>query len=133
MKRRELFGMAAAIPMLGAVEPQLLDSVVDEAHAKLSHEPFGDLRVYFSGSTGQLRSMTAGSLQLKPGMEPHPPHKHVEEEFIVVTEGHGEILVGGKQHQVGPGSMMYAGSDSLHGVKNTGTVPLMFYFYKWQK
>jgi quercetin dioxygenase-like cupin family protein len=76
--------------------------------------------------------MTAGSLLLKPGQEPHPPHKHPEEEFMVVTEGNGEILVNGKKTQVGPGSMMYCEGNQLHGVKNTGTKPLLFYFYKWQ-
>ena len=133
MKRRQLFGLTAALPLFAAGEPQLADALTDENQAKLTHEPFGDLRIYFSGSTGQLRSMTAGSLRLKPGMEPHPPHQHPEEEFVVVTEGHGEILVDGKVHQAGPGSMMYAGGDRLHGIKNTGTVPLLFYFYKWLK
>jgi hypothetical protein len=28
--------------------------------------------------------MTAGSLRLKPGMEPHPPHTHPEEEFMLI-------------------------------------------------
>ena len=133
MKRRQLFSLTAALPLFAAGEPQLADALVDEGQAKLTREPFGDLRVYFNGPTAQLRSMTAGSLRLKPGMEPHPPHQHPEEEFIVVTEGHGEIQVDGKLHQIGPGSMMYAGTNRLHGIKNTGTDPLLFYFYKWLK
>ncbi len=133
MKRRDLVGFAAALPLLEAGEPRLADSVVNAGQAKASHEAFGELLTFFSGSTGQLASMTAGSLRLKPGMEPHPPHRHPEEEFMVVTEGHGEILVDGKVHQVGPGSMMYSASNRLHGIKNTGDALLLFYFYKWQK
>jgi mannose-6-phosphate isomerase-like protein (cupin superfamily) len=50
---------------------------------------------------------------------------------MVITEGSGELLVGGKTVTVGPGSMMYCEGNQLHGVKNTGTAPLLFYYYKW--
>ena len=134
-KRRDILKLTglltvAGVPGLGASEPHLSNEVVDATHAKVSHEPFGDLKVFFEGPTVQLKSVTAGSLLLKPGMEPHPPHQHPEEEFMIVTEGSGEILVGGKKVNVGPGSMMYCESNQLHGVKNTGTQPLLFYYYK---
>jgi len=76
--------------------------------------------------------MTAGSLLLKPGMSPHPPHQHPEEEFMVVTEGTGEISVEGKLTSAGPGTMMYCAAGKLHGIVNTGKTPLLFYFYKWR-
>ncbi len=105
---------------------------MDGAHAKLDRQPFGDLKIYFDGPTDQLHSMTAGSLLLKPGMEPHPPHQHPEEEFMVITEGTGDIVVEGKVTKVGPGTMMYCAANKLHGIKNTGKTPLLFYFYKWK-
>lgn len=110
----------------------LSNGVVDETNAKLTHESFGDQRIYFDGATGQLKSMTAGSLRLKPGMSPHPPHQHPEEEIMVVTEGTGEISVEGRASKVGPGSMMFCGGGKLHGIVNTGEVPLLFYYYKWK-
>lgn len=97
----------------------------------LTREPFGDLRVYFEGRTDQLKSMTAGSLLLKPGMTPHPPHQHPEEEFLLVTEGTGEIMVDGKTTPVGPGSQMYCAGHKLHAIENTGSTPMLFFFYKW--
>ena len=100
--------------------------------AKMTHEPFGDLAIYFSGSTDQVKSVTAGNLLLKAGMSPHAPHQHPEEEFMVITEGRGEISVDGKVRKVAPGSMMYCAADTLHGIVNTGTTPLLFYFYKWK-
>jgi mannose-6-phosphate isomerase-like protein (cupin superfamily) len=122
---------AAGLPLFAADEARLPDAVIDASQAKLSRESFGDLKTFFEGPTPQLKMMTAGSLLLKPGMEPHPPHKHPEEEFMVITEGNGEVLVNGKTVRVGPGSMMYCEGNHLHGVKNTGTQPLLFYFYKW--
>jgi mannose-6-phosphate isomerase-like protein (cupin superfamily) len=76
--------------------------------------------------------MTAGSLLLKPGMTPHPPHQHPEEEFMVITEGSGEIVLDGKTYPVRPGAMMYCAANKTHGIVNTGKTPLLFYFYKWK-
>ncbi|MBL8227998.1 MAG: cupin domain-containing protein [Bryobacterales bacterium] len=105
---------------------------LSETQAKLTKEPFGDLRIYFDGATDQIRAMTAGSLRLKPGMSPHPPHTHPEEEFMVITEGTGEITLDGKVTKVGPGAMMYCAANKSHGIVNTGKTPLLFYFYKWK-
>jgi len=105
--------------------------VLDDRKARLSKEECGDHRVYFEGTTDLLKFMIAGSLRLHPGMSPHPPHQHPEEEFLLVTEGTGEIEVDGKKHQVGPGSMMYCAGGKCHGIWNTGTTPMLFYYYKW--
>ena len=136
-KRRDVWkaaAFAAALPLSPAAFAKTLpDSTLDAAKAKLMREPFGDLRIYFDGPTEQLKAMTAGSLLLKAGMTPHPPHQHPEEEFMVITEGSGEISIGGKITKVGPGAMMYCGANKLHGIVNTGKTSLLFYFYKWQK
>ena len=123
-------GFPAAMNMFAA--GKLPNSTMDESKAQVTKEAFGDLRVYYDGPTDQLKSMTAGSLRLKPGMSPHPPHQHPEEEFMVVTEGTGEISVEGKVTKVGPGTMMYCGGNKLHGIVNTGKTPLLFYYYKWR-
>ncbi len=128
MKRRAFFLTPAAL----MAAPKLPNMTVDESKAKLTKESFGDLRVYYDGPTDQLKSMTAGSLRLKPGMSPHPPHEHPEEEIMVVTEGTGEIVVEGKVTKVGPGSMMYCAANRSHGITNTGKTPLLFYYYKWK-
>lgn len=134
MKRRQVLQMAglSAMPMFAAGTGKLPNGTLDESKAKLTKENFGDLRIYYDGPTDQLKSMTAGSLRLKAGMSPHPPHQHPEEEFMVITEGTGEIVVEGKTTKVGPGSMMYSAANKLHGIVNTGKTPLLFYFYKWQ-
>ena len=134
-KRREMLqaaAFAAAFVPSAASAKTLPNGTLDAAKAKLVKEPFGDLRIYYEGPTDQLQSMTAGSLLLKAGMTPHPPHQHPEEEFMVITEGTGEISIDGKITKVGPGSMMYCGANKLHGIVNTGKKPLLFYFYKWK-
>jgi mannose-6-phosphate isomerase-like protein (cupin superfamily) len=133
MKRRNLLKIAGAGAFAGPLPAaaKLPNVIVDETRAKLTREPFGDLKIYFDGPTDQLKAMTAGSLRLNAGATPHPPHKHPEEEFMVVTEGTGEISVNGAITKVRPGSMMYCAGNALHGIVNTGKSSLLFYFYKW--
>ncbi len=95
--------------------------------------PFGVQQIYYQGPTNELSVFEGGNLRLNPGMEPHPPHKHPEEEIMLVTEGTGEISVEGEVTTVGPGSMMYTNAEELHGIKNTGSEPLLFYYFKWLK
>ena len=68
---------------------------------------------------------------LDPGASPHPPHRHPEEEFLIVAAGTGEIECGGQTTTVGPGDIMYCAGNVLHGITNTGQVPLTFYWSKW--
>jgi mannose-6-phosphate isomerase-like protein (cupin superfamily) len=134
--RRDFFrfaaGFALASRLPASTGARLPNMTLAASAARISHEPFGDLSVYFEGATDQIGSMTAGSLRLNPGMSPHPPHTHPEEEFMVITEGTGEILVEGKTTKVGPGTMMYCAGGKLHGITNTGKEPLLFYYYKWK-
>ncbi len=132
--RRDLFKAAPFLAAMAAAHgAKLPNATMSAASAKLVKEPFGEHRVYFEGPTGQLKSMTAGSLRLNPGSTPHPPHDHTEEEFMVVTEGTGEILLDGKTTKVAPGSIMYSDAGKSHGILNTGKTPLMFYYFKWTK
>jgi len=133
--RRDLLKLAAGaqtFALLAETAGALPNAVVDEKHATLSREEFGDLRVYFDGPTPQMKSVTAGSLRLKPGKSPHPPHQHPEEEIMVVAEGTGEISVEGKVTPVAAGSMMFCAAGKLHGIVNTGKTPLLFYYWKWK-
>lgn len=131
--RRDLFKLTALNALAAFAADKLPNATRAEGQVNVTHEPFGDVHVYFDGPTDQLSAMTAGSLRLKPGMSPHPPHEHPEEEIMLVTEGTGEISINGKVTKVANGSMMFCAANTVHGVANTGKVPLMFYYYKWKR
>ena len=76
--------------------------------------------VHYNGPTDQLTGLCAGMAVLEPGASPHPPHRHPEEEFLIVAGGTGEIECDGKTTQVGPGAIMYCAGNVLHGITNTG-------------
>jgi quercetin dioxygenase-like cupin family protein len=110
---------------------EIPDAVLSKDDGHLNAQPFGDLRVFLEGQTVGLKSLTVGSLELKPGQSPHPPHQHAEEEIMLITDGRGEITLAGRVTKVGPGSIMYAGSNRIHGIVNTSDAPLTFYYFKW--
>lgn len=122
-------GILAASTVLQATEVQ---SVLLNPHqVRPETHPFGSQRIYCNGSTAGLKSLVVGSLILKPGAEPHPPHTHADEEIILVTEGTGQITMNGNPSNVGPGALMYVTPNYLHGYRNTGANSLTFYFFKW--
>ena len=93
-RRRDLLKLLPAVPfaLSAAGASKLPNTVIDPETAPLKKLPFGDAHVYFEGATDQVRSMVGGSLLLAVGKS-DPPHKHEEEEFMVIAEGTGEILV----------------------------------------
>src|ERR1700721_1077628 len=130
--RRAFLGAStAALPFIAglasAQQAHLQSLVTNPSTAKLTHESFGDQRIYFDGSTEQLRALTVGSLALKAGMVPHPPHQHPEEEIMLVPEGTGVITVETKSYEVGAGSMLYCSAQRMHGI-TAGAHGLTFYF-----
>ena len=111
---------------------KLPDGVVDLQSIEAS-DPVAGCRVFthYNGPTDQLSGLCAGMAVLDPGSSPHPPHRHPEEEFLIIASGDGEIECAGKTTKVGPGAVMYCAGNTLHGITNTGKVPLTFYWSKW--
>jgi mannose-6-phosphate isomerase-like protein (cupin superfamily) len=75
--------------------------------------------------------MQVGRFLLNPGTEPHPPHRHVDEELLIVSRGQGEIYCNGKTYPVKPGAVMYCDPNIEHGINNTGTRPIEFFWVKY--
>ena len=91
----------------------------------------GMIGIYLSGDSPASRKFATGVFTIDPGKTPHPPHTHLEEEIMIVEKGTGEIFCDGKTTKVGPGSVMFTTPNAPHGIVNTGSDPLTFYFVKW--
>ena len=92
----------------------------------------GEKRQFFQSPTATLDDLECHVTTLKPGLSPHPPHQHPEEELIIVKEGTVEVLVGGIVKTVGPGSVIFQASNQLHSIKNVGTTNAVYHAIKWK-
>lgn len=138
MNRRDVLNglaMLAGVAAVGSAAEESNgawpDSVFHLESAKKTEAAFGSTMIFHDGPTAELGEMVAGCCVLNAGQEPHPPHQHPEEEFMLVTEGQGTILVNGNHVPAGPGTLIYCEGNHEHGIKNTGATPLRFYFFKW--
>ena len=123
-------GVTVIVPSTTA--PLLPDGVIAQENlAPEGDAPGAVAWVHYNGPTAHLATMCTGMAVLEPGAAPHPPHQHPEEEFMIVANGTGVIEVDGKTTEVKPGAIMYCGANVLHGIRNTGTTPMTFYWSKW--
>ena len=65
--------------------------------------------------------------ELAPGQAPHPPHRHVHEEMIMIHEGTLEVTIAGRSATLGPGSVAYVASGEEHGWRNVGTTRAQYF------
>jgi len=68
---------------------------------------------------------------LNPGEMSHPPHRHVNEELIILKEGTCETLSNGTWVRVEAGSVVFNASNSLHGFRNIGAWPAVYHVINW--
>jgi quercetin dioxygenase-like cupin family protein len=64
-------------------------------------------------------------------MASHPPHRHPNEELVIIREGTVEALVNGEWKRVGPGSVIFNASNQLHGLRNVGSGPATYHVINW--
>jgi len=91
----------------------------------------GAVRTFFRSQTATLDELECHVTTLNPGDSSHPPHKHQEEEIIIVKEGTVEALVNGQMKRVGPGSVIFQASNQMHSIRNVGTVPTTYHVFSW--
>lgn len=91
----------------------------------------GFVRKVVQQPTATLDELEIHITTLNPGETPHPPHKHPDEELIVVKEGTVESLVNGQLQRVGPGSIVFQAANQLHSIRNVGDGPATYHVIKW--
>ncbi len=137
MNRRELFAALAATAVAGdalafaettpAAKPVMGSTVFDWNSMTEKANATGSVRTLCSTPTATLLNLEMHVTTLNPGMSPHPPHKHPNEELIIIRQGTVETLSNGEWIRVGPGSVIFNASPQLHGFRNVGTEPAVYH------
>ncbi len=65
--------------------------------------PIGETRAILRGPTATLDELEMHVTTLNPGEASHPPHKHPNEELIILDQGTVEALINGEWKRVGHG------------------------------
>jgi len=107
-------------------------SVYDWTKIPARKTEVGEVRSFFRGPTKTLQELELHVTSLDPGKASHPPHKHPNEEMIIVREGTVEALVDGEWKRVGPGSVIFNASNVMHGLRNVGNTPATYHVINWK-
>ena len=78
------------------------------------------IRSLLDTATTTLERLEVHQTSLAPGGSPHPPHRHVHDEMMLVERGTLEVSQEGVVKRAGPGSLIFQSSNELHGLKNVG-------------
>jgi mannose-6-phosphate isomerase-like protein (cupin superfamily) len=93
--------------------------------------PTGEVAQLCKQPTATLDQLEMHVSKLNPGTASHPPHRHVNEELIIIREGDCETLSDGKWIKVGPGSVVFNASNSLHCFRNVGSTVAVYHVINW--
>jgi quercetin dioxygenase-like cupin family protein len=100
--------------------------------------PFDKLPVTVSENKSEFRPILKGKLRtgesievhettLPVGGAPHPPHHHLHSEMFLIREGTLEVTINGTSHRAGPGSLAFIASNDVHGIRNAGDTPALYF------
>jgi XRE family transcriptional regulator, regulator of sulfur utilization len=141
MKLRSLLPLLlASLPLLVHAQPPAASSakpaplgsqVLDWSKLPVIPTKTGERRSLFDGPTATFVNAEGHVTTLNPGEAPHEPHRHPDEELIIVKEGLIEVTVNGHPQRAGAGSVFFFASEDLHGMRNVGTTRATYFVFRF--
>jgi quercetin dioxygenase-like cupin family protein len=124
-------GTAGAFALVGQT-PVMGSSVFDWNSIPAKPTEVGSVRSFFKARTATLEELEMHVTTLEPGKTSHSPHRHPNEELIIVMQGTVETLSNGEWKRVGPGSVIFNASNQLHGLRNAGAGEAVYHVINWK-
>ena len=87
----------------------------------------GSSRAVMNGETHTGYPIEMHITELAAGQAPHPPHKHVHIEVLMLRSGVLDATILGESTRVTAGSVLYLASNDLHGWRNPGPDPAQYF------
>jgi quercetin dioxygenase-like cupin family protein len=119
---------------------QKLSTRVQPLPMPLAPDPTKPWRPYriFNGATADLQSITCHASVLKHKQCPHPPHRHIEEEILIVLDGEVDVILpdmpdstGNDRRRLKPGQFVYYPSNFAHTLETVSEQPASYMMFKW--
>lgn len=93
----------------------------------------------FKGSSDIFEFINCHISVLSPGKCPHPPHKHKEEELLIMLSGEADVVLHGynkrnsqNRFRLNSGSFIYYPSNYIHTIDNTTSDTATYLMFKWR-
>ncbi len=128
-----VFNFATALtrnpPAVGAptAAGQLGSTVFEWAGLKPATTGTGERRGVLDSATATLTRLECHVTTLKPGLAPHAPHHHPDEEIILIKDGTLAVTINGRTQTAGPGDVVFFASNDEHGFRNAGGTAATYY------
>lgn len=120
------------VTALAASTPKVMGSVAVEWNdIPVKQEEVRAVRQFFRAPTATLNELELHVTTLPAGATSHAPHKHPNEELVIIKEGTVEVLVDGQLKRVGPGSVVFNASNQMHSLRNVGDGPTTYHVINW--
>jgi len=104
---------------------------LEQMQERMKKNDKGEVRSLCRTPTATIDQLEMHITTLHPGTASHEPHRHVNEELIILREGECETLSNGKWVKVEPGSVVFNASNSLHAFRNVGKTPATYHVINW--
>jgi quercetin dioxygenase-like cupin family protein len=121
----------AFVTLAQSAKPLMRSSVFPWSALKVETTRTGERRNVFDAPTVTLDRLESHITTLNPGEIPHAPHKHPEEELMILKEGTVEVVQNEVTNRVEAGGMIFCASNEMHGLRNIGTNRATYYVLKW--
>ena len=125
------FAMSAQPPAATPAKPPVGSMVLDWTKLTVIPTKVGERRNLFDGPTPTFVNAEGHVTTLNPGEAPHEPHRHPDEEMIIVKAGTLEVYINDTVQRAGTGSLFFFAPNDLHGVKNVGTTAAQYFVFRW--
>ncbi len=92
----------------------------------------------FEGATPVLSHLSCHASTLLPATCPHPPHRHDDEELLLMLDGEAELLLadettpdGTRRHRLTAGRLVYYPARFAHTLTAVGERPATYLMLRW--
>ena len=114
-----------------AAKPVMHSCFFNWSDFKATATKSGERRSVFDAPTPTLSNLECHITTLNPGESPHAPHRHADEELMIVKEGTLAAIQGDHTNTVTAGGIIFEASNELHGLQNVGTNRATYFVIKF--
>lgn len=108
-----------------------VSAIISQSDTAADVADWGTFHPYFTDDTHVLKPVLVGVAKIDAGQEIHPPHRHADEEYLMVTKGRGIWSLNGETRPAKAGDILFARAWHYHGISAAPDSPLEFVVFKY--